>query len=331
MPQHLSIDNIIKWLKDLKVTNSLILKASIGIVVFLLALDSFYTVQHDEQAVVQTFGEYTETVDSGLQFKLPVIQHATLLKTKQILQAEFGYRTRKVNEGGTEYTDNKGVRQEASMISGDLNVADVRWAIQYQITDPSAYLFNTRSPVQNIRDVSESVMRRLVGDRMVSEVLTVGRAEIETESKPLIQEVLNRYNQGTTIVSVQLQDIDPPEAVKDAFNEVNKSKQDQEKMINEAEQEYNRIIPKAQGLAAEEISRAEGYATATYNKALGDVAKFDKIQTEYKLAPAITRKRIYLDAMEEIFSDRKIIFVDSSLKNTVVPLLNLQKNAQESK
>lgn len=328
MSENFNPEELLRRLLSFKASNALVAKATFAVVVLVLALSSFYTVQPDEQAVVQRFGKYTETVDSGLNFKIPFIEQATILKTKQILQAEFGFRTEKVNALSTEYKD---IHRESSMISGDLNVADVEWVVQYQITNPSNYLFNTRSPIQNIRDVSESVMRRLVGDRMVSEVLTVGRSEIESSSKPLIQEALDKYEQGVTVVSVQLQDINPPEPVKDAFNEVNKSKQDQEKMINEAEQEYNRIIPKAQGLADEQISQAQGYATKVYNQALGDVAKFDKIQTEYKLAPQITKKRIYLETMEEIYQHQKIIFVDSNLKGAVVPFLNIKKETQETK
>lgn len=289
---------------------------------FVIVSSSYYKVELDEEAVVTRWGKYLETTNAGPHLKIPLVDEVVILKTKKVLQEEFGFRSVKA-EGSNQYTEKT---DESNMLSGDLNVADVEWVVQYQIAEPAKYLFNTKTPQQNIRDVSESVMRRLVGDRLVSEVLTTGRMEISSQAKELIQKVLSRYDQGTIIVGVQLQEINPPEEVKSAFNEVSKAKQDQEKMINDAEKEYNRIIPKAQGLAREAISSAEGYATKVKNQALGDVMKFDKIQAEYKLAPAITRKRIYLETMEQVYKDRKIIFVDSSLKSSLIPLYNLNQS-----
>jgi membrane protease subunit HflK len=292
------------------------------LVVGMVVSSSYYKVELDEEAVVTRWGKYLETTNAGPHLKIPLVDDVFILKTKKVLQEEFGFRSIK-EEGNNKYVEKN---DESNMLSGDLNVADVEWVVQYQISEPAKYLFNTKTPQQNIRDVSESVMRRLVGDRLVSEVLTTGRMEISSQAKELIQKVLSRYDQGTIIVGVQLQEINPPEEVKSAFNEVSKAKQDQEKMINDAEKEYNRIIPKAQGLAREAISSAEGYATKVKNQALGDIMKFDKIQAEYKLAPAITRKRIYLETMEQVYKDRKIIFVDSSLKSSLVPLYNLNQS-----
>jgi membrane protease subunit HflK len=303
----------------------------IGIILVagMVVSSSYYKVELDEEAVVTRWGKYLETTNAGPHLKIPLVDEVFILKTKKVLQEEFGFRSIK-EEGNNKYVEKN---DESNMLSGDLNVADVEWVVQYQISEPAKYLFNTKTPQQNIRDVSESVMRRLVGDRLVSEVLTTGRMEISSQAKELIQKVLSRYDQGTIIVGVQLQEINPPEEVKSAFNEVSKAKQDQEKMINDAEKEYNRIIPKAQGLAREAISSAEGYATKVKNQALGDVMKFDKIQAEYKLAPAITRKRIYLETMEQVYKDRKIIFVDSNLQSSIVPLYNLNqsKKTQEKK
>lgn len=317
-------------LEKITTNSGLVPKVLGSLFLLVLAMSSFYTVGTDEEAVIQRLGTYNGTVGSGLNFKIPFVDTVNILKTKQILQYEFGFRTKKIENNSTEYSSNSSVNEESSMLSGDLNVADVEWVIQYQITNPSDYLFKTKNPEQNIRDVSESVMRRLVGDRMVSEVLTTGRTEIEAQSKILIQEALNKYNQGVTIVSVQLQDINPPEEVKEAFNEVNKAKQDQEKMINLAEQKYNDIIPKAEGVAQEQISAAEGYATKVYNQALGDVAKFEKVQEEYKISPEITKKRIYLETMEEIFKNRKMTIIDSNFKGSIVPLLNMQNKTKEN-
>lgn len=201
------------------------------------------------------------------------------------------------------------------MLTGDLNVADVEWVVQYKISDPYKYVFKASNPIQNIRDVSESIMRRVVGDMSVKDVLTVGRSEISTEAKQLVQEVLNIYDIGVYITSVKLQDVNPPEIVKPSFNEVNEAKQEQEKVINEAEEKYNKVIPEARGKAEELISKAEGFAISSINRAEGDAAKFLSVLDEYKRAPSITRKRMYLETMESIYKKfQDLTIVDSKVK-----------------
>lgn len=294
------------------------------IILFLIGAvrSSFYTVDPDEEAVIIRFGKYIGTSQPGLHFKLPLgIDAVTLVKTKRVLQQEFGFRTRNTGGRRTSY-EQKRYDNESLMLTGDLNVADVEWVVQYQISDPFKYLFQTKSPERNIHDVSESIMRRVVGDRDVTEVLTTGRVEIADEARVLMQEILDKYDMGVKVVTVKLQDVNPPEVVKNSFNEVNAAKQEQEKVINQAEEAYNKVIPEARGKAEKLISEAEGSAKAMVNEAEGDAKKFTAILKEYKRAPTITRKRIYLETMESILKRvEDITVVDASVKG-VLPVYN---------
>ncbi len=207
------------------------------------------------------------------------------------------------------------------MLSGDLNVADVQWVVHYRISDPEKYLFRVRDPRRNIRDISQATMRRVVGDRIVNDVLTVGRDQIAKDAMDLTQQILDKYEMGVKIERVILQDVNPPEPVKPSFNDVNAAKQEQEQAINQAEAQYNKVIPEAQGKAEEEISNARGYASAVLNRAKGDAQKITSILKEYRGAPEITRTRMYLDMMEDLFSRfRSVTIVDPNVKG-VLPIL----------
>ena len=208
----------------------------VGLIVFIGSVSSFYTVEPDEEAVVLRFGRYTgEPKPPGLHFKIPFgIDRVIKVQSKRVLQEEFGFRTQNVSYPRTQYSGSR-FDLESLMLTGDLNVADVEWIVHYQIGDPYNFLFKTNKQITNIRDVSESIMRRVVGDRAVSQVLTTGRKEISVEAQKLIQEVLDKYEMGIKIVSVKLQDVNPPDVVKPSFNEVNEAKQEQEKAINQAE------------------------------------------------------------------------------------------------
>lgn len=293
-----------------------------GLIIVVGSMGSFYTVQPDEKAVIIRLGKYYGTNDSGFHWKLPFgIDQKYILKTERILQSEFGFRTIESRGSRTRYSS-KGYLDESIMLTGDLNVAVVEWVVQYRISDPFKYIFASRDPEKTIRDISESIMRRVVGDKLVSEVLTTGRAEISEKAKVLSQEILDRYDIGIRVVSVQLQDVTPPESVKQAFNEVNEAKQEQEKLINEAEEQYNKVIPRAKGKADERISKAEGYAEALVNRSKGDAAKFSAVLKEYKKAPSITKKRIYLETMEELYSNfETLTIVDDGVKG-LLPIFN---------
>jgi len=296
----------------------------IGLIVAVGAFSSFYTVEPDEEAVVLRFGKYLgEPRTPGLHFKVPFgIDKVIKVQTKRVLQEEFGFRTVSSKFRRTNYSENS-FDNESLMLTGDLNVADVEWVVHYQISDPFNFLFKTSSPIINIRDVSESIMRRVVGDRTVSEVLTTGRKEISLSAKVLIQEVLNKYDMGISIMTVKLQDVNPPDMVKPSFNEVNEAKQEQEKAINQAERSYNQIIPEAKGKAEKLITEADGYSLALINKAQGDAQKFAVELREFRRAPSITKKRMYLEAMEEVFQNLDdVVIVDEKVKGMLPVFTN---------
>lgn len=289
------------------------------IVVLLVALSAvsslFYTVDVSEEGVVLRFGKYIATSPPGLHMKMPLgVDTVYTVASKRRLQQEFGFRSIGASDGRTTYAD-RGYNAESLMLTGDLNVADVSWILQYEISDPWKYLFHAKDVDQNIRDVSLSIMRRVVGDRLVGDVLTVGRIEIADEAKRLTQEVLDKYDMGIHIVTINLQDVNPPDTVKPAFNDVNAAKQQQEEVINVAEREYNRVIPEARGRAEQLLSNADAYSINAVNRAKGDAARFSSIAAEYAKAPDATRSRVYLESIEELIgSVPRVTIVDSEVK-----------------
>lgn len=297
----------------------------LGVFAIVAIFTSFYTVEPDEQAVILRLGKHVSTEDSGLHFKLPFwIDSAIKVKTKLILQEEFGFRTTGSRGQRTTYSQ-QNFDEESLMVTGDLNVADVEWTVQFQISDPQKYLFRVRDPITTLRDISHAVTRRVVGDRLVSDVLTVGRAEISAEATHLLQETMDKYDIGIRIVAVKLQDVNPPEPVKPSFNEVNSAKQEQEQLINQAEKNYNKVVPEAKGTAAKMVSEAEGYALSIVNRAKGDSEKLEAVIREYRKAPDVTRRRMYLDAMQDVLSRvENLTVVDESLKG-VLPVYDSAK------
>ncbi len=297
-------------------------KLYLGGAVFLiiLAITSVYTVDVSEEGVVTRFERYHATSPPGLHFKLPLgIDRVIKVPSKVLLQEEFGFRSTGHSGRESQYAKS-GYAEESLMLTGDLNVADVEWIVQYRISDPWKFLFNARHVQKNIRDVSMSIMRRVVGDRLVGDVLTVGRVEIADEAKRLTQEVVDKYDMGITIMAVVLQDVTPPDAVKTAFNDVNAAKQEQEQAINVAEREYNNVIPEAKGKAEQLIADAEAFSVSLVNHAKGDASKFNSMLTEYKKSPGVTRRRMFIEAMEEVFGNLdRLIVVDSKIKG-VLPL-----------
>lgn len=295
----------------------------IGLFLFVAIYQSFYTVEPDEQAVIIRLGKYHSTNSPGLHFKFPFIDKKIIIQTTKVHQEEFGFRTESTSSRRTRYSST-GFDDESLMLTGDLNVADVEWVVQYKISDPFKFIFQISSPIQTIRDVSESIMRRVVGDQLVNDVLTTGRAKIASEAKALMQEVLDQYDIGISIVAVKLQDVNPPEVVKNSFNEVNKAKQEQEKSINQAEKSYNKIIPEARGKAEQMLSNAQGYAEALINRSQGDAQKFEEIYRTYAKAPNITKRRIYLETMETLFKKfKKLTIVDGKVKG-LLPVFQKQ-------
>ncbi len=299
---------------------------ALGLAVLFAVFSSVYTVSPEEVGVVLTLGKYTRTTEPGLQFKLPFgIEKVYKVPVRRQLKEEFGFRTVQAGQR-TQYSNQK-FEEEELMLTGDLNSALVEWIVQYKIADPVKFLFRVRSPRDTFRDMTEAVMRSLVGDRSVNEVLTTGREEIGSELKIHLQELCDQYETGIQVQVVVLQDVNPPVPVQASFNEVNNAIQEKEKLINEALSSYNQEIPRASGQAQAMVLEAEGFALDRVNRAKGDVARFKALLTEYKKAPEVTRRRLYLEAMEEVMGnmDRKIILDDSI--ESVIPFLPLAGEA----
>lgn len=304
---------------------------SIGVAVLIAiwaTLSVFYTVQPEERAVVKRFGKVISIADPGLHFKLPFgIDRAQTVATERVLKQEFGFRTdERRSDERTRYSE-ASLPQESLMLSGDLNMIDVEWVVQYRVADPIKYIYAMREPERTLRDISESVMRRVVGNRIGSEVLTTGRVEISTTARDEIQEAMQRYDNGIHIITVELQDVVPPERVQPAFNEVNEARQERERMINEATKQANQAIPRAEGEANRQISQAEGYATERVNRARGEAARFSAVLAEYQSAPQVTRSRMYLEALQEALPKVGSVLVVQDGQVSPVPLLNLRNTA----
>jgi len=300
----------------------------IGILVLLAlaalgAWTAYYTVPSDSVAVVQRFGKYLKNVPPGLHFKLPLgIDTASIVPVKRQLKQEFGFATPGARDPYQSPSPRDGKR-ETQMVTGDLNAALVEWVVQYRISDPVKFLFEVREPSETLRYVSESVMREVVGDRTVDEVITIGRQEIESEALIRMQELATKYAMGINIDQVQLKNINPPEPVQESFNEVNQAQQEKEKLINEARRDYNKVIPLAEGEKDQRIREADGYRLKRINEAEGDVARFNALLAQYIKAPEVTRRRIYIETLQEVLpSIRSKIIVDEQTRS-ILPLLNL--------
>ena len=285
------------------------------------AWSAYYTVPSDSVAVVQRFGKYLAEVPPGLHFKLPLgIDAATIVPVKRQLKQEFGFATPGASD---PYQIPRDAKQETQMVTGDLNAALVEWVVQYRISDPAKFLFNVREPRLILRDVSESVMREVVGDRTVDEVITIGRQEIEAEALTKMQALATKYALGTSIDQVQLKNINPPEPVQASFNEVNQAQQEKEKLINEARRDYNKVIPLADGEKDQRIREADGYRLKRINEAQGDAARFTALLAEYIKAPTVTRRRIYIETLQDVMPGvRSKIIVDERTRS-ILPFLNL--------
>ncbi len=288
---------------------------------------SFYTVQPEERAVVKRFGKVISINDPGLHFKLPFgVDAVQKVATERVLKQEFGFRTEDGDNERSSYST-QDFPEESLMLSGDLNIIDVEWVVQYRISDPMKYLYQQRDPDRTLRDMSESVMRRVVGNRLGSEVLTTARVAIATVAREEIQKAMADYDNGIHIVTVELQDVVPPAAVKPAFNEVNEARQERERMINEATKQANQEVPRARGEANRALSEAQGYATERVNQAKGETARFNAILTEYRSAPDVTRTRMYLETLNTVLPKVGSVLVVQEGQMGPLPLLNLRDNA----
>jgi len=295
------------------------------LLVFVIVIAGFstvFTVETEEVGVITRFGEYAGEAGPGLNFKLPFIDQVQFVPVQRQLKQEFGYRTA---SAGVNSTYRKtGYEGESLMLTGDLNLGDVEWVVQYRIENPYNYLFKVRNVDETLRDVSEAAMRQIVGDRTVDEVLTVGRAEVATEVEIILQDLSNEYEMGIKIEQVVLQDANPPDPVKPSYNGVNEAEQQRETLINQARADYNRVIPRADGEAQQTIQQAEGYALSRVNTAQGEVSRFNDLYAEYIKAPEVTKQRIFLETMEEILPKMGQKIITDEEGNSVIPLLQLQ-------
>lgn len=286
---------------------------------------TWYTIPSDSVGMLQRFGKFQNEVQPGLHFKLPLgIDTVTIVPVKRQLKQEFGFAT----SGATnpeQHSSNP--EEESPMVTGDLNAALVEWVVQYRISDPFKYLFEIREPGTTLRDVSESVMREVVGDRTVDEVITIGRQDIEVEALKRMQDLTQRYGMGISIDQVQLKNINPPAPVQDSFNEVNQAQQEKERLINEARRDYNKVIPLAEGEKDQRIREAEGYRLKRINEAEGDVARFKAVFAQYQKAPDVTKRRLYVETLQNVLpAVQNKVVVDSDMKG-LLPLLNLNRPA----
>ncbi len=300
-----------------------------ALMALILAGTSVFIVNPTEDAVITRFGKYLSTVGPGAHFKLPFgIDRSYNVPTKAIQTEQFGFRTVR---GGVQNTYQNNLTRESTMLTGDLNIVNVEWIIQYRINDPKAWLFNVHESVRTstIRDISQSVINTLVGDRAILDVMGAERTAIEAEALRMTNEKLNEFGLGVTVTTVQLQNIVPPEGVQSAFEDVNKAIQDMNRLINEGKEAYNAEIPKAAGEAEKTVLEAQGYATERVNRANGDVARFNSVYAEYRKAPEVTRKRLYLETIENLFNNEKgTTLIDKNLDN-FLPLSNLTKGGAQ--
>jgi len=300
----------------------------LGVLLIIFLLSSVFTINPEEIGVIQRFGKYTRIVSPGLNFKMPFgIETVKKVPVERQLKEEFGFRT-KTPGVRTEYVA-RAFQKESLMLTGDLNAAEVEWIVQFRISDPYKFLFKVRDAISTFRDMNEALMREVVGDRSVSEVLTIGRVEIANTVTAKLQALCDQYETGIKVDQVVLQDVNPPDPVKPAFNEVNEAQQEREKLINQARSEYNKVIPKARGDALRIIEEARGYALERVNQARGEANRFETIFKEYQRAPEVTRQRIYLETMNEVLPRVGRKLITDKEATGILPLFQFSKEKKD--
>ncbi|MCF7949801.1 MAG: FtsH protease activity modulator HflK [Spirochaetia bacterium] len=288
------------------------------VVVIAVVMSSFFVVDQTEQAVVLRFGKVNRIVGPGLQFKVPLgIEKNYNVATQRVQKMEFGFRTQQAGIN-TAYSG-ADFPEESIMLTGDLNIIDVEWIIQYRVTEPVDWLFNVEFREQTLRDISQSIINQLVGDRAILNVIGSERANIEQQGQDKMQERFDDYGLGVTVTTVKLRNIVPPRGeVQDAFEDVNRAVQDMNRFINEGKEAYNQEIPKARGQAQQMIQEAQGYAAERVNNSEGDVARFVSVLDQYELSPEVTRTRLYIETLEELFQEKEgTELIDRGLENFI--------------
>lgn len=325
MPMDFDMRNVRDFRRGGGFRPQLILRILAVLAAIAILASTWFTIDPEESGIVLRFGRFSRQVPSGLHLKLPYpFETVVKVPVERQLKEEFGFRTADVDSGSRTTYSAADLSAESLMLTGDLNVAVVEWTAQFRVRDPYKYLFKVRNVRKTFRDMNETVMREIIGDRSVNEVLTVGRQEIAAEVEQRLQKLCDEYETGIKVEQIVLQDVNPPDAVKPSFNEVNQAQQEREKLINQARADYNQIIPKARGQAEQTVEQARGFATDRVNRARGDAQLFMEVHAAYARAPEVTRRRMYLETMAILYPKvkRKIV-LDESLKG-VLPLLSLQ-------
>ncbi|MDP9190127.1 MAG: FtsH protease activity modulator HflK [Acidobacteriota bacterium] len=323
MPMDFEMPNVRKF-RPPQVPAQMVLRIALIVVVVAFFSTTWFTIEPEEAGLVLRFGRFVRQVPSGLHLKLPFpIERVVKVPVERQLKEEFGFRTQSTTGARTTYSA-EDLSAESLMLTGDLNVAIVEWTAQFRVRDPYKFLFKVRNVQKTFRDMNETVMREVVGDRSVNEVLTVGRQEIAAEVEQRLQALCDQYENGIKVEQIVLQDVNPPDPVKPSFNEVNQAQQEREKLINQARADYNQIIPRSRGQALQTLEQAQGFATDRVNRARGDAELFTQVHAAYQRAPEVTRRRMYLETMGEIYPKvkRKVV-LDENLKG-ILPLLPLQ-------
>jgi membrane protease subunit HflK len=287
---------------------------------------SFYTIKPGERGVVLRFGKYSRTAMPGLNFKIPLVDTVTKVDIETVRKEEFGFRTQ--IPGRQTVYQKEGFDNESLMLTADKNVIDVEWIVQYKVRDPFNFLFKVKNVRQALRDVSETAIRRIVGNMDFDYVLS-NREILAGETAKELQSVLDTYDAGVNVVTVQLQDVNPPETVKPAFNEVNEADQDMKRLVNEAEEAYNKVIPKARGDAKRIVEEANGYAAQRINDSKGETVRFLAIMKEYQAAKDVTRQRMYLETLQDVLPTVKEVYVIDKDQRTILPFLDITGSKQK--
>ncbi len=299
----------------------------IALVAIAVLTTTVYTVDADEEAVIRRLGRHVRTEGPGIHLKIPLgIERSTRVKVQRVFKEEFGFRTARAGVR-SEYVEGD-FGEESLMLTGDLNIADVQWVVQYEVKNPANFVFNMRDVVGTLRAASEAAMRQVVGDRSVTEVLTIGRAEIGAETEAVLQRLLDAYGSGIKVVTVQLQDVNPPDPVKPSFNDVNQARQEKERITNQAWESYNKAVPEAEGMAKRTISEAEGYALSRINTARGEADRFSSVWQAYRTAKDATRRRMYLETMAELMPGIETKYIVDARQSGILPLLNLDRQTK---
>lgn len=302
-----------------------------GLIAVALAIQivfaSFFTIAPGEVGVILRFGQYNRTTNPGLHFKVPYIEQLAKVNVEAVRKEEFGFRSR--GPGAASVFDRKGYDMESLMLTGDKNVIEMAWIVQYKVNDPVKFLFKVRDVPQAVRDLSEMVVRRLVGNMDFDYVLG-NRDSLAADARQELQRELDKLEAGLNVFTIQLQDINPPEPVRPAFNEVNEADQDMKRLVNEAEKIYNEIIPKARGSAKQIVEEAHGYAVERVNRAEGEVARFKAILEEYRGSEQVTRQRMFLETMEDILPKVERLYIMEGSQHSALPLINLSQRSGEA-